>query len=298
MTAASALAKAGRFAALALLMAISVACGSGNGNEPDPSPSPTPSPSVLAAGDYFVSGFVATNDADAGDFVEGSAIGLSIYFVLNADGSLSGAGQTPSEPPAASPFTGTWEQDGNNLSLIFADGDGNVRTITGTLSESAEGEVSFQGSQSSGAPLILGDESATYSITEFEMQKYEQAITGADLTGEWNAVLGTAFSNEDFFLAESLLQNGAALRVVFTQEGVLQVFNTFEGGGEDNFEASYTLDDNFHLTLTVEDEPQTIVFSLIDGVLVIYIYDSSRDFDNDSVSTDIPATLVYTLEQT
>ncbi|HKX13337.1 MAG TPA: hypothetical protein VJP40_09305 [bacterium] len=279
--------------ALVLLMIASVACGSGNGDENGGTPTPTPTP-LAVVGDYFITDFKFTNTADASEILDFSNRGVSTYFTLNGDGSANGAVQIPTDPPEVTVLTGTWEQDDSTLVLTFTDQQGDTRTITGSLSQDSEGDVIFSGSQTAGPPVEFDDDGNLFTISTFVMQRYSADITSAELAGQWNAVQGTAFKNTDASVSEDTLTDGASLTLIFDGENV-EIRNTFSGGGEDNFIAAFTIPDNFHLALEVEEEIQTLVISLVDGTLTIYLYDTSRVFEGDSV--DSPATLVFVLER-
>jgi hypothetical protein len=228
--------------------------------------------------------------------VDSDDFGLSVYFTLNADGTLSGAGQTPSEPSEPTTLSGTWTLDSSgNLEMIFTDDDGSSRTLRGTLDFDADGDVVFVGSQTAGEPIQIGDGGQLYNISSFEMSKYEADLSNADLVGEWVAVSGIVFKNTDPDISENLLADGAGLTLIFSQDGTLEVRNTFAGGGQDNFLATYTIVDDFHLEVVVETDTQAIVFSLIDDVLTIYLYDSNFTFEGDSV--DSPATQIFVLNR-
>jgi len=290
MRAAKAFRKLWHFAAIVLLLTVSVAA-CGGGNDPDPIPEPL----ATAPGDYFITRFLVTNTADPQDVVDGASFGLSVFFVLNEDGSVSGGAQVPSEPPDPTQFSGNWQLDDETLTITFSDNEGNVRTLVGSLSFDEDDDVVFSGSQTAGPSINIGNDGQTYTISTFEMQKYASDVTNADLSGEWVAVSGTAFKNTDSSVTENLIGGGEGLTLIFDENGNLEVRNTFAGGGEDNFIAPYTILDNFHFSIVVENETQVIVYGLVDDVLKIYIYDINRSFGNDSTSS--PATLTYVLER-
>lgn len=279
--------------AVVSLMFVSVACGSGNGDNDGNTPTPTPIP-LAVIGDYFVTDFKLTNNADAGDIFDFSNRGVSAYFTLNDDGSANGAVQVPSDPPEVTALTGTWEQNDSTLVLTFTDPQGDTRTVSGSLSQDSEGDVIFSGSQTAGPPVEFDDSGNLFSISTFVMQRYSADITGADLAGQWNAVQGTVFKNTDSSVSEDALTDGASVTLIFDGENV-EIRNTFSGGGEDNFIAAFSLPDNFHLSLQVDNETQTLVIGLVDGTLTVYLYDTSRVFEGESI--DSPATLVYVLER-
>lgn len=280
------------FFAIAMVFSGAVSCG---GDDNGPNPTPTPDPVATAPGDYFVTDFIVTNTSNSQDVVDGDSFGLSFYLILNEGGSVSGAAQTPQNPPQSISFSGSWELGDDQVGLTITDSEGVTRILQGSLDFDGDGDVVFSGSQVGGAPLEIGNGGATYTITTFKMTKYSANITNQDFVGTWNAVSGTSFKNEDSSVKVDALAGGADVTVTFNADGSAVILNTLPGGSQDNFTTNYVILDNFHFTIEVDDETQTLVYSLIDDVLTLYIYDQNATFPPDSSSSS--ATTVYNLER-
>ena len=278
------------FFAIALVFSGAVSCGGSD----DPTP-PPPDPVASAPGNYFVTQFLATNTANSQDVIDAEAFGLSLYFVLNANGTLVGTVQTPSNPPGTTSLTGDWELEDGVLTIVFTDPDGNSRTLTGSLGFDADGDVVFDGAQTGGAPIQFDGDGPSYNISSFGMHQYAEPVTAADFAGQWVADTATAISNDDGSITKNLIPTGGSVTMNFGADGSFQVQIVNPGGDNDNITGTFTVVDDFHIAVVVENETTSIVYGLVDGQLTLFNYNNKDDFNDPDVSDS--ATQVFQLHQ-
>lgn len=275
--------------ALALVSLGAVGCGGGDGNGGGGGGNLDP------VAQYFVTQFLATNTADANDVIDGEAKGLSLYMTLNADNSLNATAQTPDSTPKSTAMTGTWSSSGGNqLSITLIDQDNQARTISGSLAEDASGMVSFQGAQTGGAPINFGDSGAAFTITTFAMAQYPEGnITLADLAGNYTATAATAIANQGD-MTENMLSNGVGMTLVIGADGSITSTITQGANPPEVSTGTVAVVDNFHLTVNFGNEPETVLFRLVDGMLTVYLYDTNFTFQNQTVSVSATQILEFT----
>ncbi len=238
---------------------------------------------IDATGEYFVNKFFATNTQDASKVVDAMQRGLSIYFTLKSDNTLTAGAQTPDQTPKVVTMTGTWSIDAsNNLTIKIIDDNNNQRTIVGKLSQNASGEVTFEGSQTDGATIELDSSGGQYTITTLGLFQYDHSPTLADLAGHYKATSDRGVSNLDSNLTVDLLPPGDVLEVTINNDGSGSA-HMVSGGQTDDVTLKITATDSFHLLIqTGSENPKPFTFSLIDGTLTVWNYDSTAVFPPSS----------------
>ncbi len=279
--------------ALALMGLGVVGCGSGDGNGGGGGGGGGLDP----VAQYFVTQFLATNTADSNNVIDGEAEGLSLYMTLNADNSLNATVQTPDSTPKSMAMTGTWSSTGGNqLSITLIDEDNQARTISGSLEQDASGMVSFQGAQTGGAPLELGDSGDNFTITTFVMAQYPEGdITLADLAGNYTATAATAIANQGD-MTENMLSNGVGMTLAIGTDGGITSTITQGANPPEVDTGTVAVVDNFHLTVNFGNEPETTLFRFVDGMLTVYLYDTNYTFQNQTASVSATQILEFTKE--
>jgi hypothetical protein len=229
-------------------------------------------------GNFFVEKFIVTSTTDIRNVLSSTSIGLSFYFTLNADGTMSGALQIAASPPTSAPVTGNWTNLGNNNVDISFNVLNQAFTISGTLFQDSSGNVLFEGEQTSGPPIRFGgSQGEMFSISDIAAHQYTKLLANADLVGTWKATRGITLSNLDISQTLNLPQPGTDSTITFNSDGTLSNVNTSLNSPPENHSGTYQVSDDFHLQVNLDQQPATTeLFGVKDNVLTVYLYDQNQ----------------------